>query len=55
MKKETKRRKRCPRCKQLKPSGEVYEREDPYQAELNDDHNLYLMCNDCEAESLMDI
>lgn len=30
-------------------------REDPYQAEINDDHSLVLMCDDCEKRHADDI
>ena len=46
---------KCPRCGEMKPENEVYEREDPYQAEINDIHDEILMCNSCEYESAGDI
>ena len=48
--KEEKRRKKCPSCKELKPAGEVYERECIYQKEINDCIYFETICNDCESE-----
>ncbi len=50
---KTPRRKRCPSCGQLK--HDVTLDEDPYAAEINDDHTEVWMCGECRYERLMDI
>lgn len=32
-----------------------YPQTDPYQVDINDDHALYLLCDDCAYESAQDI
>ncbi len=32
-----------------------YPQVDPYQSDINDDHGLWLMCDDCADESAADI
>jgi hypothetical protein len=46
---------KCPRCNKLRPTEEVYEREDPWRAEVEDDHSLEEMCDECENDSADDI
>lgn len=43
----------CSNCGQAKPDVELT--EDPFNAEINDDHTLVLLCNKCCEESMADI
>ena len=43
----------CSQCKKVKP--DVTMREDPYAAEIEGDHTLILLCDECEHENAMDI
>ena len=49
MKKE---KRRCPECKKIKPTNEVYVRNCGYQREINEIEYQEMICNDCEQEHL---
>ena len=49
------KRKRCPKCNNLKPEDEVCERVNPYVMEIYDEEIIEEMCDQCEHELRMSI
>lgn len=40
--------KKCDVYEKMKPAAQVFEREDPCAAEIDGDHTVYVMCDQCE-------
>lgn len=61
MKPKTEQNRKTDRRKWLKCSGcetkkeSTRDREDPYASEINDDHRLFPICDDCYEDSCLSI